>query len=152
LPGRNEIVGFEHRDAPVFQYHVLENLTRSPIHYYDANGTKKLDPGPDPYGVSWMTRLVLQGCDVNYNLYKDPSIGRLVKKCLEEETVIFGDFEAALEGNISSLNMMTALFSELLSIDEEHLVSYLGDPMARLFLPVYDNFKKIGKLSQLPQQ
>jgi hypothetical protein len=134
-------VGFEYDGTLALADNLSEgNSTFAPIRYHDENGERRVDPGPGPYLVTWIVSPVLERYDVNYNLYQDPFIGQSVKKCLEEEIVIFGGFESAPEGNISSPNTKTAFFATLNSFSEENVVPYLGDPMARLFLPVYDSF------------
>jgi hypothetical protein len=132
-------VGFEHKTGD--EHFLLGNSTWLPItSSLDAQDDNAIDAGPGPYLVTWITSPVLEHYHVNYNLYQDSALGKYVKKCFEEETVIFGALEAAPAGNITSSNEATAFFATLNSFNEEQVVPYLGDPMARLFLPIYDSF------------
>jgi hypothetical protein len=141
------LVGFENHKEPNNKDLLLSgNSTWLPIHYQHENGEKALDPGPGPYVVTWITSPVLAQGDVNYNLFRDPLTGDHIKKCLEEETVVFGGFELAPKGDSSSPNAMTAFFATLHSFEQERAVAYLGDPMGRLFLPVYNNFQEDRKV------
>jgi hypothetical protein len=135
------LIGFEHENAEEVGHHIpMGNSTWAPLHHHDPNGEDMIDLGPGPYVGQWITSPVLELYHINYNLLKDEAIGWYVRKCLEEEIVIFGGLEAAPAGNISSLNEQTAFFSTILSFDKGQQVSYFGDPMAQLFLPVYDGF------------
>jgi class 3 adenylate cyclase len=78
---------------------------------------------------------------VNRNIFRTEMYAETAKACLETEQVVLGRYYSAPAGNTSHPNMMTSLNAAMLSIAAKKEVTYAGDPMTNVFLPVFDSFK-----------
>lgn len=98
-------------------------------------------PGPGPYIPRWITSPVVSSQLINQDIKKkSSSIQIYLDEVIEEKKGIFRNFEYAPSGTIDSEDATTSFFATLRSIKEGYEVPYLGDPMARLYIPVYDTF------------
>jgi class 3 adenylate cyclase len=78
---------------------------------------------------------------VNENLFSIPSVSLPAGICLEEESVVLGGFDTAPAGDVSHPDSTTSLYATMLSIAAKKAVNYTGDPMSKVYFPVYDSFK-----------
>jgi class 3 adenylate cyclase len=78
---------------------------------------------------------------VNRNIFKTPRYAAAAKACLEDQAVTLGGFDFAPAGDTSHPNRVTSLNAALLSIAAKEEVTYQGDPMTHVFLPVFESFQ-----------
>jgi len=59
---------------------------------------------------------------------------------IEKEAAFVGGFVIAPPGTVQDSDPTTAFFATLMSVAAKQEVPYLGDPMANIYIPVYDLF------------
>jgi Adenylate and Guanylate cyclase catalytic domain len=118
-----------------------DDSTRNNIVYYNREDESEVDPGHGPYLPSWISSPFVNVA-INENLFQDVNIGRDAEDCIENENILIGRFEFAPAGTSRDPNKLTSLFGTLISMQEREEATYLGDPMARLYVPIFDSFEK----------
>jgi hypothetical protein len=126
-------------NATIATSYLTDDLTKDKIVYYNDRDELAVDPGPGPFLPSWISSPFLTEV-INENVFRQESYSHYAKHCIEHQSVIFGSFEFAPSGSIGHTDTLTSFFATLRSIQESTDVSYLGDPMAHVYLPVYDSF------------
>ena len=148
---QNSDQGFEFQQGlGVDDFEDAENIERlsltsnkvDPVHIFDPDtglpSTKNLGDGP--YLVRWQTSPVLRSGKINSELFHENVTSTIAKHAIQGQSVIMSDFVVAPPGPPSSKDALTSFFATLRSIKENKEVYYLGDPMAYLIIPVFDNF------------
>ncbi|CAB9496580.1 Receptor-type guanylate cyclase gcy [Seminavis robusta] len=115
------------------------------MHSFDESGAAVLESSFSEYYLPvWMTSPVLRTGLVNENQLSRTNFSvpqtEIASIVLDEEYAVIGGFTAASPGSIRSPSKRTALFATLRSIVEGKEVEYLGDPMANVYMPVFDSF------------
>jgi len=102
----------------------------------------------------WQMSPVLHTKHVNENLLRATTItyrnsthqlqdeGHQAAVAIEEAAAFVGGFALAPAGTTQDTNPTTALFATLMSVAAQREVPYLGDPMANIYIPVYDLFDR----------
>ena len=116
-----------------------------PLHYFDANGAPVLDASLGPYLPTWQTSPVLLSNVVNEDVFVKPNVAPEALACIDSESVVLGRFITGPPGTSSSSDRNTAFFATLQSIAADADVEYQGDPMANLYLPVFDSFNETSR-------
>jgi hypothetical protein len=93
-----------------------------------------------PQLLRWQSNPVLKTSMVNFNFFQEKFVSEHAYSCIETESVIISDVVTAPAGPVSYPDHLTHRFASLLSINAGHPEEYLGDPMAFLFIPVFDSF------------
>lgn len=125
------------------------------MHYRDADGTVILEnANRSLYFPRWQTSPYLQEGVVNENLERHDQEKEILLHVWDSATAVVGGYLFAPPGDVHAPNPMTAMFAALLSVREGEEVVYRGDPMATLYLPIFDSFddaarKPVGVLSTL---
>jgi len=119
----------------------LTNGTVDPLHSFDSSGMASLSVTNGPFLPQWQTSPVLQTSMVNENLFEDLNVAQTARDCIGTESAVVGGFVSAPPGSTSDPNPTTSFFATLLSMWEGKQVDYSGDPMANLFIPIYDRLE-----------
>ena len=132
----------------------LSNRLVDPMHYFDEDGRATLeDSGHNAYIPQWQTSPYLQEGMVNSNLLHDYYSKDIGLHVWDSGTAVLGGYLSAPPGTTSHPDPMTSRLAALRSIQEGKEVPYLGDPMAYLYVPVFDVFgakrKVVGVLAAL---
>jgi hypothetical protein len=88
----------------------------------------------------WITSPVVGSQVINEDIHGRSLIHSFLEECYNNKMGVFRNFEMAPMGMIESDHPTTSFFATVRSMKEGEAVSYLGDPMARLYLPVYESF------------
>ena len=113
-----------------------------PSHTYDELGNPSTDIGSGPYLLRWQTSPVMHRSDVNVNLFQEEHSKKDAELCLETESAVLGGFAYAEHGDTSSEDPLTAFYATLLSIEAREPVTYEGDPISFLAIPVFDSWNQ----------
>jgi hypothetical protein len=132
---------FEH-DTPLLDEVLMVDVERKPINYHTTvnEDYSIIDPGPGPYLAKWQSGPVLMKDDLNENYFKEENVYEEVNRCIEHGTAVIGHMEFAPAGSIDHVNQKTAFFATLESIAHGSETEYFGDPMAKLYIPIFDEF------------
>lgn len=113
------------------------------MHYFDAEGMPRREDVPtDVYLPVWLSSPYLKAGKVNENILQRPNMTDAVSAVMEHDKAVLGGFMMAPAGDISAQNRQTAEFATLRSISEGQEVSYLGDPISNLLLPLFSHFEE----------
>lgn len=135
----------------------LTNRTVDPMHHFDQHGVPHLEEPTNTNATDgerflpmWQVSPVLHTKHVNENLLRattvthsnstDKSKVQQAAVAIEEAAAFVGGFALAPAGTVQHSNPTTALFATLMSVAAKKEVMYLGDPMANIYIPVYDLF------------
>jgi hypothetical protein len=119
----------------------------SQISYMNDSNEVVVDPGPGPYLARWTSSPVVNSQLINQNLFQKNSTATFARACIKEKEIVFRSFEFGEAGSIHSSDPETSFFATLRSFKEGKEVNYLGDPMAGIYLPVFDNLDDIRTAS-----
>ena len=120
----------------------LTNGTVDPLHYFNIFGNPVLDQSQGPYLPTWQTSPLLQSNVVNEDVFFEPNVAPEAMACIDSEAAVLGRFITGPPGSNSNSDRTTAFLATLQSISKGAKVDYLGDPMAYLYLPVFDSFNE----------
>lgn len=122
----------------------LANWTKvDPLHYFDAEGIPFQEDAGGPYLPTWQTSPVFYTSYVNENMLRQSTTSmpeQVLDVVLEEQQALLGGLLQAPPGRTDHANPQTAFFATLRSFSEGGQALYEGDPMANLYVPVFDNF------------
>jgi len=128
---------FAEKDSAVRTRTLKENENETlPIWYQQDDGTKIIDPGPGPYLPVWQTSPVFDGT-VNENLLRS-NLG--ASKSFTTDSVVISEFITSASGDMDSDDPRTAFFALLLSTAAQERVTYQGDPISKVYFPIFDSF------------
>lgn len=133
---------FEHEPPPLDDV-LMVNVTKKPITYHPT-GEKQdesvIDNGLGPYLPKWQSGPVLMKLIINENNFREENVFTEVDQCVQNSVAVFGHMEYAPVGSIDHSNRKTAFFSTLESIAYGEEMTYEGDPMAKIYIPILDRF------------
>ena len=109
------------------------------IFYYD-NDEVVVENSQGPYMAVWQTSPLFHGW-VNQNLFRNNMLSSGAQRCLNTQAVVIGGIDVAPAGNSSHPDRITAFYSSLLSVAAQKHVTYRGDPMSTVYLPVFSSFE-----------
>lgn len=114
------------------------------MHYFENTSALRERTTSDYYLPIWQTSPVLKYSYINENMLRRKNVSipqsEVARIVFENEDAILGGFIAAPPGSTRDKNPTTALFATLRSIVEGKEVAYLGDPMAQMYIPIFDKF------------
>lgn len=98
------------------------------------------DGGPGPYFPVWQTSPVVDGgAMVNENVLRGAgSAGATI--AYDTDQVVISEFITAPPGDINHENPLTSFFALTLSVKAGEAVEYSGDPISRVYFPIFDGF------------
>ncbi|KAG7341693.1 PAS domain containing protein [Nitzschia inconspicua] len=111
--------------------------------YTSDEGINFVDPGPDPYFPLWQSSPFTTSHFINLNLNTAYSVSHrgLIDKSFDLQKVVMGGFSSAPPGDFQSNtgNYLTNLIATWLSFAAGESVTYLGDPITNVYVPVFDS-------------
>jgi hypothetical protein len=114
--------------------------------YYDDKGNEVVvGQNLGPYVPEWQTSPILRKEKINKDWRKQPEFAHKVQTLIDTQVAVIGGFEISTPGYINSTDDDTVFMVTLRSISEKKEVYYSGDPVARIFLPIYDSFGRDRK-------
>jgi hypothetical protein len=131
-------MGIDQFDTTVAEV-TLTNYSKLPIFYHPTKGTQRPSPLPGPYLPTWQTSPILKSQRMNLDLLQD-EYSSIIQGAIDTGTAVFGPYEVGSPGYLNSTNQTTAWIATLRSMEENATVEYLGAPVTRLFLPIFDTF------------
>ena len=142
----NSQEGIEYQERVGLFDFTAKNFSRQPqqlpIWHNDVNNMPVVEDSPEPYKYflpTWQES-PLFGMSLNENIMRTDAVdGALVS--LETESVVISEFLTAPPGDMDSEDPRTAFFALLLSTAAQEKVVYQGDPMSRVFYPLFDSFR-----------
>ena len=122
-----------------------------PMRYILGSDAQQETPDQEIYLPIWQSSPYLPIGTTNINILRN---GQLVHRVIDQAIAIMGQIVMYPAGSLESSNPQAAIYSALESIQGEQVVSYTVDPMATLYIPVFDCFdharrKVVGVLSAL---
>jgi len=120
---------------------MLTNRTVDLMHYFDEYGYPSREEDPEgPYLPTWQTSPYLETRLVNENILRNADEKEDVLFLMNSSKAVLAPFMLAPAGEIADSNPRTALFATLMSISEGREVPYMGDPVSKLYMPLFDKF------------
>jgi len=130
----------EEDDEDHHHHHHHEKAPVGSIWYYNDQDEIVMDEGPGPYLPVWqMSPIFEQGQDVGENLFR-LKMTEKPSEAIENSEIIITEFITASPGNVHSPEHNTAYFSALLSTSQQKVVTYQGDPMSMVSIPIFNSF------------
>jgi hypothetical protein len=122
------------------------------IYSLDASWSPIVDPGPGPYFPIWESSPVLKRDLVNYNLIRYEGYRPGILTAYETGDIALGGITTAEPGTTAHPDLTTSFFAFILSFAAKKSVTYQGDPMSSVYIPVFatpdqvteDNVKPVG--------
>ena len=113
---------------------------RWPIWFRNVKGVVVTDKGQGPYLPTWMTSpIVYNGQEVNENILKNARSYIAANESFSTGSVVIEQFTMAPPGDMySEQDRETAMFALLMSMKEQEPVTYYGDAVSQVFVPVFD--------------
>lgn len=129
------------------------DVPREPYSIQRLNGNEA-EPIPNStrgeYLPFWEMSPFLSHSDINVNMYEEGDIrGEYGTQSLAESAIVIGDMTFAPPGEIDSSVQESSEYAQLLSIDAKNQVSYQGDPLFFVFIPIFDSFEDDRKSKSL---
>lgn len=128
-------------DAEGILRNQVENRTEIPIWHYDQEFTRKIiDPLANPFFPTWqVSPLFFGGGEVNENVARSEDNAEFMAS-YRDGIITISDFFRPARGGIDSPDPRTSRLALMLSTDQQRKVSYEGDPLSKIILPIFDNF------------
>jgi hypothetical protein len=113
------------------------------IYYTTPEGVDSYDPGPGYFIPIWQVSPFISSKWLNLNLntrHGHTHRGR-IDKAYDQQKIVMGDFSSAPPGDVYSDtgNFLTNLFATWLSFSAGEPVTYLGDPITNVYVPIFDS-------------
>ncbi|KAG7358992.1 family 3 adenylate cyclase [Nitzschia inconspicua] len=113
------------------------------IYYISDEGVNEVDPGPGPYFPTWQSSPFTTSFGLNFNLnnaYGHTHRG-MIDKSFQLQEVVMGGFSSAPPGDFQSDtgDFLTNIIATWLSFAAGEPVTYLGDPITNVYVPVFDS-------------
>jgi hypothetical protein len=144
--GNSSDGGLEFNTNMGYDSFLVQNASSFPyvkeISYINDANEDVVDPGPGPYLARWEFSPAVSSQIINQNLFRKNSTAPYVHACIDNEHAVFRSFEYGPPGSMESEDNETSLLATLRSIKEGKAIDYKGDPMARIYLPIYDSFEE----------
>jgi hypothetical protein len=113
------------------------------IYYSSYEGVDFFDPGPGYYIPIWQSSPFVssQGINMNLNTRHGHSHRGNIDKAYEQQKIVMGDFNSAPPGDVFSDtgNFLTSVIATWMSFSAGKSVTYLGDPVTNVYVPVFDS-------------
>lgn len=117
------------------------------IYYYNDIGIKMYDDRPGPYFPVWQSSpiLPLPRDSVNFNLNHLDHYKPYFKLLRETGQFSIGAIDVQPAGGVDHPNIQTNFFAFIMSMHAGRNVMYNGDPMATIWVPVFDSYETQSK-------
>ena len=116
-----------------------------PLHTFDPSGRPSLSIADGPFLPRWQSSPVLERSLTNENLFEDEDSATIARDCIFSESAVLGGFVTAPEGTVNHPDPKTSFFATILSLAEGREVSYSGDPLSFLMIPVFDSLDELNR-------
>jgi hypothetical protein len=110
------------------------------IYALDETWSPVADPGVGPFFPIWQSSPVLDRDLVNYNLITYGGYGPGILTAFNKGEVAIGGIDVAGPGDTSNPDLTTSFFAFILSFAARKSVTYDGDPMSSVYLPVFESY------------
>lgn len=152
LLGLDGFAGEEHTHDDV---HAVTGNEVDTMHYFSEDGhVVAVQPGSSLYLPTWQISPYIPMGLVNEDILMDHYSREIALHVMDSASALIGGFLTAPPGSVNSSNHDTSMFASLRSIQAQESTTYLGDPLAKLFVPIFDGFnnetrKVVGVLTAL---
>ena len=136
----------------------IGNYAFSPVIYTyhaseEAGIVAAYETAPGPYAPLWQSSPLFPNFP-NFNVATYPPYGLATTTAIGTGNMAIGGIQTSPPGDYTTTNLDTALYVALLSAKEGKNVTYNGDPMAYVAVPIYDDFdsdrrKTVGTISAI---
>lgn len=132
----------------ILKSRLIINQTVDPLHYFDFEGYPFVEEEGGPYLPTWQTNPVFYTSYVNENILQSDNVptDQVLSVVVEEQQALLGGLWQAPSGSSESTNPNTAFFATINSIAKAKEVNHEGDPMANLYVPVFDSSTDSSRL------
>jgi hypothetical protein len=132
-------------EANIDVHSVTDRVVDKMHHFHEQGHAVADSPGKSLYLPRWQTNPFMQDGLINENILMDEYSSDMALHVVETGSAVLGGFLAAPPGTSKSSDHDTALFATLMSFQEGESTLYLGDPLAFLFVPVFEDFREEGR-------
>jgi len=113
------------------------------MHYFSENSTVLPEtPGQDWYLPMWQSGPYVQEGVVNKNIKRHKEDEEIALHVEHSQHAVVGGFFTAPPGTTAHPDRDTAFLATLRSIQARRQTPYLGDPMAKVYVPIFDSFDR----------